>query len=44
MDVRTHSMENTFLSFSAILPWELSIGPPWLEREMGFMSLPSSPH
>ncbi len=28
-----HFMVNTFLIFSAILPWELSIGPPWLERE-----------
>ncbi len=29
----TYTMDNVFLMFSVILPWELSKGPPWQERE-----------
>ncbi len=28
---RTQSIDHTFMVFSAILPWEHSIEPPWLE-------------
>jgi hypothetical protein len=34
----THSLDNTSLIFNAILPWELPIGPPWLEKKCGLAS------
>ncbi len=36
-------MDNTFLFFSAILPWELAVGPPWLQSK-DLWVLCNSPH